>query len=84
MPARATVRDLRNRFPHVKKLVEQEGEVVVTEQGTPKYRLTRYSQAGPRPPTPPKDYLQRLRRHQPRPIGAAAAKALQGANRGER
>jgi len=84
MPATATVRDLRNRFPHVKKLVEQEGEVVVTEQGTPTYRLTRYSQAGRRPPTPPKDYLQRLRRYQPRSIGTAAAKALQGANRGER
>jgi antitoxin (DNA-binding transcriptional repressor) of toxin-antitoxin stability system len=84
MPATATVRDLRNRFPHVKKLVEQEGEVVVTEQGTPKYRLTRYSPAGRARPAPPKDYLERLRRHQPRPISAAAAKALHDANRGER
>ena len=84
MPATATVRDLRNRFPHVKKLIEQEGEVVVTEQGTPRYRLTRYSKAGRKPPAPPKDYLKRLRRHQPRPLSAAAAKALQAANRGER
>jgi antitoxin (DNA-binding transcriptional repressor) of toxin-antitoxin stability system len=84
MPATATVRDLRNRFPHIRKLVEQEGEVVVTEQGTPKYRLTRYSQADRTPPAPPKDYLKRLRRHQPRPISAAVAKALHDANRGER
>lgn len=84
MPATATVRDLRNRFPQIKKLVEQEGEVVVTEQGTPKYRLTPYSQAGRKPLAPPKDYLQRLRRYQPRPISAAAAKALHDANRGER
>lgn len=84
MRATASVRDLRNRFPQIKKLVEQEGEVVVTEQGTPKYRLTRYSKAGRKPPAPPKDYLKRLRRHQPRPISAAAAKALHDANRGER
>ena len=84
MPATATVRDLRNRFPQIKKLVEQEGEVVVTEQGTPRYRLTPYSQARRKPPAPPKDYLKRLRRYQPRPISAAAAKALHDANRGER
>lgn len=84
MPATATVRDLRNRFPQIKKLVEQEGEVVVTERGTPKYRLTRYSKAGRKPPAPSKDYLKRLRRHQSRPISAAAAKALHDANRGER
>jgi hypothetical protein len=36
MPATATVRDLRYRFLQIKKLVEQEGEVVVTEQRTPK------------------------------------------------
>ena len=84
MPTTASVRDLRNRFPQVKKLIEQEGEVVVTEQGTPRYRFTRYSKAGRKPPAPPKDYLKRLRRHQPRPLSAAAAKALHAANRGER
>jgi prevent-host-death family protein len=84
MAPTATVRDLRNRFPQVKKLVEQEGEVVVTEQGTPRYRLTPYSPADRRNPPPPKDYLKRLRRHQPRPLSAAAAKALHDANRGER
>ena len=84
MPATATVRDLRNRFPEVRKLIEQEGEVVVTEQGTPKYRLTRYSAAEGRKAARPKDYLTRMRRHQPRPISAAAATALHGGNRGER
>jgi antitoxin (DNA-binding transcriptional repressor) of toxin-antitoxin stability system len=42
MAPTASIRDLRNNFPRVKKLVEEEGEVVVTDQGTPKYRLTRY------------------------------------------
>ncbi len=84
MPATATVRDLRNRFPAVRKLVERDGEVVVTERGTPKYRLTPYSQRRPTRPPAPKDYMKRLRQHQPRPITAAAARALDDANRGER
>jgi hypothetical protein len=63
--------------------VEEEGEVVVTEQGTPKYRLTRYASTGKKT-LPPKDYLARLRRHQPKPLTAAAAQALDDANRGAR
>ena len=82
MPATATVRELRNHFPKVRRLVEQEGEVLVTDQGTPKYRLTHYT-PGPRKHTPaPKDYLERLRRHQPQALSAAAASALDEANRG--
>lgn len=84
MPPTATVRELRNHFPRVKKLVEQEGEVLVTERGTPTYRLTRATPAGGRKIPPPKDYLARLRRHQPRPISTAEAKALHAANRGDR
>ena len=83
MAATATIRDLRNHFPRVKKLVEEEGEVVVTDQGTPRFRLTLYTPADEKTP-PPKDYLARLRRHQPRPISAAAAAALDEANRGKR
>ena len=84
MAATATIRELRNHFPRVRKLVQQEGEVVVTDQGTPKYRLTPYLPAGPKKAAAPKDYLARLRRYQPRPISAAAARALHDANRGER
>jgi antitoxin (DNA-binding transcriptional repressor) of toxin-antitoxin stability system len=84
MAATATIRELRNHFPKVRKLVEAEGEVVVTEQGAPKYRLTRYTPATGRKAPAPKDYLTRLRRHQPRPASAAAAKALNDANRGTR
>ncbi|HUE89665.1 MAG TPA: hypothetical protein VMO26_26615 [Vicinamibacterales bacterium] len=84
MAATATVRELRNHFPKVRKLVETEGEVVVTEQGTPKYRLTRFTPAAGRKAPAPKDYLRRLRRHQPRPLSAAAARALDEANRGTR
>jgi hypothetical protein len=84
MAATATVRELRNQFPKVRRLVETEGEVVVTEQGAPKYRLTRYIPAAGKKAPAPKDYLTRLRRHQPRPSSKAAAKALDEANRGAR
>ena len=84
MAATATIRDLRNRFPEIRKLVEKEGEVVVTEQGTPKYRLTPFTPADRKRPARSKDYLKRLRRHQPRPLSATAAGALDEANRGQR
>ena len=84
MAATATIRELRNQFPKVRKLVEEEGEVVVTDQGRPSYRLTRYAPAARTPRPAPKDYLARLRRHQPHPIDATAARALDDANRGGR
>ena len=84
MAATATVRELRNHFPRVKKLIERQGEVVVTDRGTAKYRLTLYTPAGERQVPARKDYLARLRRYQPHPLSAAAAKALQDANRGNR
>ena len=84
MTVSATVRDLRNRFPRVKKLLDQEGEVLVTERGQVRYRLTPYSPTRRKQSAPPKDYLKRLRRCQPHPISAAAAQALHDANRAER
>lgn len=84
MAATATIRELRNNFPRIRKLVEQEGEVVVTDQGTPTYRLTRLTPTTRSATAAPKDYMGRLRRHQSRPLSSAAAKALRDANRGER
>jgi antitoxin (DNA-binding transcriptional repressor) of toxin-antitoxin stability system len=84
MPATASVRELRNRFPRVKQLVEREGEVLVTEQGTPRYRLTLYRAPKRKRRPGPKDYMARLRRHQPRPLTPAAASALHELNRGDR
>ena len=82
--AQATIRELRNEFPKVKRLVEEQGEVVVTEQGTPKYRLTLYTAAAGTKRPRRKDYLARLRRHQPRPLDAEEAQALHDENRGSR
>lgn len=49
--AKATTRVLRNNFSKVKALVETEGEVVVTDNGEPKYKLTLYT-PGPSRKTP--------------------------------
>jgi len=84
MASSATVRELRNRFPKVRKLIEAEGEVLLTERGVPRYRLTLYSPS--RAPSRPaaKDYLRRMKRLQPRPMSAAAARDLDDENRGGR
>jgi len=83
MSATATVRDLRNHFPKVRRLVESAGEVVVTERGAAKFRLVLHTPARAKP-APPVDHWARLTASQPRPIGAAAARALHEENRGER
>ena len=84
MAANATIRDLRNRFPKVRKMVEAEGEVLVTERGKARYRLTLYAPAPAAKEPPAKDYLARMKRHQPRAIPDAAARALDEENRGAR
>jgi antitoxin (DNA-binding transcriptional repressor) of toxin-antitoxin stability system len=39
MKSTASVRDLRNHFPKVRKILEEKGEVLLTESGKAKYRL---------------------------------------------
>ena len=82
--ATASIRDLRNRFPKIKEMVETQGEVIVTDRGQPKYRLTLFTPGQSAKARPAKDYMARLRRHQQRPISAAAAKFLRDENRGSR
>ncbi|OFZ94282.1 MAG: hypothetical protein A2Z64_04870 [Betaproteobacteria bacterium RIFCSPLOWO2_02_67_12] len=84
MASSATVRELRNRFPKVRKLIEAEGEVLLTERGVPRYRLTLYSPSRVRSRPVAKDYLRRMKRLQPRPMSAAAARDLDDENRGGR
>ena len=82
--ATATVRDLRNHFAKVKKVVESEGEVIVTDKGKPKYRLALYSPKQSEKVKLGKDHLARMKRHQPHPIRTEAAKSLRDENRGDR
>lgn len=78
-----TIRDLRKHFPRVKEMVEPEGEVIVTDNGQPKYKLTLYTPVSSRKAESTKDYMARLRRYQVRPLRAAAAKSLHDENRSE-
>ena len=83
MAATASVRDLRNRFPRVRKLIEADGEVLLSERGKTKYRLSLQS---PRPATAPckVDYWARLTLYQPTAFTASEAQALRDENRGDR
>jgi antitoxin (DNA-binding transcriptional repressor) of toxin-antitoxin stability system len=78
-----SIRDLRNRFPKVRKLVESHGEVILTEKGKPRYRLTLYSPESAAAPSPV-DYWARLNSYQPRALTKAQSRALRDENRGER
>jgi hypothetical protein len=83
MSSTASVRDLRNHFPKVRKLLEAEGEVLLTESGTARYRLTSYSTPTAKIPLAI-DYWARLTAYQPKPISTEAAQALDEENRGNR
>jgi len=84
MSTTVTVRDLRNQFPKVRKLVETQGEVVLTEKGRPRYRLIAYTPAARNKAPAPKDYIERMSRFQPRALDAAQVEALHDDNRGDR
>jgi antitoxin (DNA-binding transcriptional repressor) of toxin-antitoxin stability system len=81
--ATSSIRDLRNQFPKIRKLVEAEGEVLLTERGVPKYRLLPYSTAATEPAAPV-DYWARLNSYQPKALTEVQAQALHEHNRGER
>jgi hypothetical protein len=80
----STIRDLRNRFPKVRKLVETQGEVLLTEKGKPRYRLTLYTPSNAVEEAPTVDYWARLNAYQPRTLTKAQSRALHDENRGER
>ena len=79
----ATIRDLRTQFPKIRRMLEQEGQLVVTDRGRPVILLQPYRE---RVAARSKriDYYARLRRRMPQPLTAAARQALHEADRGER
>lgn len=83
MRATVTIRDLRNRFPHVRQLVEAEGAVRLSESGKTKYRLVLHA-GTPAKAAPTVDYRARLTTHQPKPLTAAQTRSLREENRGDR
>lgn len=83
MSATASIRDLRNHFPKVRKLVETQGEVLLSENGRTRYRLILYTEA-PAQTAPAVNYWARLTAHQPVALTAAQARTLHEDNRGDR
>ncbi len=83
MPVTASVRDLRNSFPKIRKLVEAEGEVLLSESGQTKYRLVLYT-PGPAKSARAVDYWSRLNSYQPTPLTRAQAQTLHDDNCGNR
>ena len=83
MSATSSIRDLRNHFPKIRKLLETEGEVLLTERGKPLYRLVLYVPKESRPARR-KDYMERMTRHQPRALTPTESTALHEDNRGDR
>ena len=79
----ASICDLRNCFPKLRKLLEREGEVVLTEDGRARYRLILCPPAPNRVPAPV-DYWARLTELQPEPMSAARAREVLSENRGDR
>jgi antitoxin (DNA-binding transcriptional repressor) of toxin-antitoxin stability system len=83
MKPTATIRELRNRFPVIRERLEADGEVLVTERGKPRYRLTLYTAPEKVPPAGV-DYWGRLKSYQPRSMTKAQSRKLHEENRGER
>jgi len=79
----ASIRALRTQFPAVRKLLEREGEVVVTDRGRPVLVLRPF-EARPRKHPKKFDYYGRLRRRMPEKISDEALRELDEANRGDR
>ncbi len=72
--ATATIRELRTQFPRVRRLLEHEGEVIVTDHGHPVAVLRAFHRAEVRPRAI--DDFARLRERTPKPISKVARQAL--------
>ena len=81
--ATATIRDLRTKFPKVRRLVETDGQVIVTEHGEPRFLLQPY-RAKPVRKTPAVDFYKRLVSRMPKMLSESQSRAIDELNRGER
>jgi antitoxin (DNA-binding transcriptional repressor) of toxin-antitoxin stability system len=65
----ATIRELRTDFRSVKRRIEENGEVVITDHGEPAYVIKSVPPSVKKPALQP-DYYARLLRRQPEPASA--------------
>ena len=78
-----SIRDLRNHFPKVRRMLEASGEVILTEKGKPRYRLP-LLYAKWRGGAASCGLRARLNSYQPKSLTDAQSRALEDENRGER
>ena len=69
----ATIRELRTDFRSVKRKIEQQGQIVITDHGEPAYLLTPVPQPS-RKSTRLPDYYGRLLKRQPKALSPAATR----------
>ncbi len=79
----ATIRELRTDFRAVKRKIERHGSVVITDPGEPAYVLRPLPRSTP-PVAEPRDYLERLRRRQPKPLSPTETRGLWEEERDDR
>ncbi len=77
----ATIRELRTDFRSVKRRIEEQGEVVITDRGEPAYVI---KSLPPRPKTSSvlPDYYGRLIRRQPKQLSAEETRRFWEEERG--
>src|SRR5689334_2785446 len=69
----ASIRELRTNFRAVKRKIEANGEIIITDNGVPSYVLKPLAKA-PKPDAPLPDYYARLLKRQPIPMTAEETK----------
>ncbi len=82
--ATASLSELRTDFRSVRRKLKRHGQVTVTENGEPAFRL----EAVAPPPAPPAggdlpDYYARVAKRQPRAMSAAETQKFHAENRGD-
>jgi antitoxin (DNA-binding transcriptional repressor) of toxin-antitoxin stability system len=78
-----SIRDLRLKFPEIRRQIEEYGEVVITDNGVPSYLLKSIAKTRRKEPTPV-DYWARLVAQQPNEMSSEDSQALLDENRGDR
>jgi antitoxin (DNA-binding transcriptional repressor) of toxin-antitoxin stability system len=78
-----SIRDLRLKFPEIRRHIEEYGEVVVTDNGVPSYVIKNIPKEIRKDPAAV-DYWSRLVSQQPNAMSTEEAQALLDENRGDR
>jgi antitoxin (DNA-binding transcriptional repressor) of toxin-antitoxin stability system len=82
--ATASIREIRTNFRSVKRKLEAHGEIVITDNGVPRFLLKTLPAAPVKRRRPMPDYYALLLKQRPRPMSPEATRKLHEENRGDR